>query len=189
MTRGIEGLWSPSQRTLSIDNSASLDSPNRTDLYTKGRLYSGIQSLVVEEAVVARQRPSEVAVAVAMQPLHQVAVAERIAARRLHMTPGSGAPWSPSRRIPSIDSSASYRNPNRIDRCTSDRRYRAGLRQTRVVAAEEEAVAMQPLHPVEVVVVVEATPRAHRIERRRLHTTRGIGPLWSPNQRTLSIGN
>ena len=107
MTRGIEGLWSPSQRTLSIDNSASLDSPNRTDLYTKGRLYSGIQSLVVEEAVVARQRPSEVAVAVAMQPLHQVAVAERIAARRLHMTPGSGAPWSPSRRIPSIDSSAS----------------------------------------------------------------------------------
>ena len=138
---------------LSIDNSASLDSPNRTDLYTKGRLYSGIQSLVVEEAVVARQRPSAEAVAVAMQPLHQVAVAERIAARRLHMTPGSG-PWSPSRRIPSIDSSASYRNPNRIDRCTSDRRYRAGLRQTRVVAAEEEAVAMQPLQPVEVVVVV-----------------------------------
>ena len=103
-TRGIEGLSSPSQRTLSIGSSASLDSPNRTDLCTMGRLYSGLQSLVVE-AVVAMQRPSEeVAVAVAMQPLHQVAVAERIAARRLHMTPGSGAPWSPSRRIPSIDS-------------------------------------------------------------------------------------
>ena len=102
-TRGIEGLSSPSQRIHCIGNSASLDSPNRTDLYTSDRPYSGLQSLVVE-AVVARQRPSAEEEAVAMQPLHQVAVAERIAARRLHMTPGSGAPWSPSRRIPSIDS-------------------------------------------------------------------------------------
>ena len=58
-----------------------------------------------------------------------------------------------------------------------------------MVAAEEEAVAMQPLHPVEVVVVVEATQRDHRIEGRRLHTRLGIGPLSSQSQRTLSIGN
>ena len=102
-TRGIEGLSSPSPRIPRIGSSASLDSPNRIDLYTSDRPYSGLQSLVVEAVVVAMQRPSA-AVAVAMQPLHQVAVAERIAARRLHMTPGIEGLWSPSPRILSIDS-------------------------------------------------------------------------------------